>query len=228
MKNEIFYKTSFLIFWEEKVFYFKFIDWDIYIFNNELANIEDVKNKDYMIFFYIKDCILNEFQKWNYKEMKEEEYIYFFWNTKEQYFNCTVEEKINNIIWKKENEVIETIMKEPKKNIEINNFFIDVFKSFLPSLQNIEKTRWFKYYNNFDCKDIITSTKEICEIEYISNETEDECYRIFNFWKIKEFKSGDLSRKLVLLCESFIDYKFNDDTIELAFENLIKDYFKIE
>jgi hypothetical protein len=81
--------------------------------------------------------------------------------------------------------------------------FISVFKTFLPSLECKEKTRRYKYYNEYTCEDIITSTKEILDIEYISIETNEECNRIFNYWKIKEFKSYELARKLILITESF-------------------------
>lgn len=209
------YTTKIQMDWKEKIFYFKkvehfnkFILWIFTEIDWILKNIYDVYD-DYMIIFYIKDNINNNIKMNLYKKISREKELYFFW-----------------IVEEEENEIINNIMKLKKKD-KIDRNFVSVFKTFLPSLNSLEKTRRNRYYYNFDFYDIYKTVLEVSDLSDINEKTKEECIKIFHFWKTREFASWELARKIILICESFIDYKFNDDTMEIAIENVIRDFFKI-
>lgn len=210
MKTNVLYTTQIQMDWISKEFIFKKMnDNNIAIFENiewSLKNIYDLYD-DYMIIFYIKDNIGINIQMSYYEELSEEKEVYFFWFIDEE-------------------KIIKNIMEIKNEKEEINENFIEVFKSFLPQLHEIKKTRRYKYYYNFDFDNIFEIALQV--IDNNTNETtKEECKKIFYYWKIREFKSSELARQIVLICESFVDYKFNDDTMELAIENVIRDFFKI-
>ena len=232
METNIIYTTQIQMDWKEKIFYFKkvehfdkFILWIYTEIDWILKNIYDVYD-DYMIIFYIKDNINNNIKMDLYQKISREKELYFFWVVEDE------EQIINNImkVEKKDEKIdfeYKKIIEDKINNImEVEKNFIYVFKTFLPVLSWTEKTKRHKYYYNFDFYDIYKTVLDVLGLSDTSELTKEKCMQIFHFWKIREFASWELARKIVLICESFIDYKFNDDTMELAIENCIRDFFK--